>query len=126
MNTGLLISKIPYKCSCVLLFLLGDSPAAGFWANVSKHSACSFFILPMKIEQSVPKCLCTFRRREITQKKEYNIHSTANVLVLSVIIAIYVSHKTWPMSGDKIKNRKKTGVVLTVIYIYIYIHLFNP
>jgi len=36
--------------------------------------------LPMKMEQSVPKCRHTkFRCREITQKKIYNIQNTAKV-----------------------------------------------
>ena len=51
---------------------------------VSRITFTRLFLLltsPMKVEQSVPKRReIKFRSRGITQKEEYNIYKTANVL----------------------------------------------
>jgi len=81
----------------VVFFLLGDSPASEFCADVSEHSVPSSFesnlYLYIHPSNLVPVILlvhttyedgteCSetsahkFRRRRITQKKEYNIHNT--------------------------------------------------
>jgi len=69
---------------CILSF--GWFPCVWIlYVEVSEHTVYSFFIgrvftRPMKKEQSVPKRRnIKFRRRRITQKKEYNIQNTAKV-----------------------------------------------
>ena len=70
----------------VEFFLLGDSLASEFCADVSEHSAFFHFHRWCKQEESsclhdnVPKSQhIKFRRRGITQNKEYNIRNTAKV-----------------------------------------------
>ena len=70
--------------------------------NTPTISSRLFLLLapPMKIERSVPKRQhIKFRRRGITQKKEYNVQNTAEVLnqewitfVLQICVRIEVAH----------------------------------
>jgi len=72
------------KIFFAVCFILGDSPAAEFYMptfrNTLFHIHRRVGYLPMKMEQSVPKRRhIKFRRREITQKKAYNIQNRAKV-----------------------------------------------
>jgi hypothetical protein len=70
-----------------VFFLLGYSPASEFYISTFRNVVSSIFMggvrtkgQPMKMEQSIPKRLhMKFRRRGITQKKEYIIQNTARV-----------------------------------------------
>jgi len=78
--------RLKQNLTCCML--LGDSPASEFYMPTFRdtllhlhrqvHAPSTY--LPVKMEQSVPKRRhIKFRRREIAQKKAYNIQDTAKV-----------------------------------------------
>ena len=69
-------------CSeCCIVFLVGDSPPSEFYLPTFRNTICSFFLGGVSKHRHIK-----FRRRGITQKKEYkiNVHyGTDNALPCS-------------------------------------------
>jgi hypothetical protein len=67
----------PRTTEMLHFFLLGDSPASAFYVHLHRWRKQ---LTPPKTEQSIKKCLhMKFRRRGVTQKKEYNIQNMMEV-----------------------------------------------
>jgi len=119
---------------CLVVFpLLGDSPASEFYAPTFRNTLAvpSSQVTrprPTKKEQNIPKRRhIKFRRRGITQKKEYNIHNTTGVWSSRSLLSSFI--KTflplmffWPC----IMNWLYINYQLLCTDYYLFIKYWSP
>jgi hypothetical protein len=129
-------SSIAWLICCILSFL-GDCPAYEFYMMTFRNA---LFHLRRSCEQdrrqSVPELRhIQFRRRGITQKKEYNIQNTANVWNLndllygtSIHFWLYRQQNSFCKTVSErycISGNYNTLVLFCITYIYIYIYTYT-